>query len=73
MSERAIIHAIRIVDGTGAPHPDGSYVEFVVRWLGKNERYRMSLGATEALRDEIIGLIGSGSMPSLTSSLKPGD
>ena len=63
VSERATIHAVQIVDGTGQPHPDGSYMEFVVRWLGKNERYRMSLGGAEALRDEIVGLLSQSVKP----------
>lgn len=57
----ADVTAIDVVDGTGRPDPEGSYVRIHIRPHGLEEgrSFRVSKGATELLMAELHGLLGN--------------
>ena len=60
MSDRASITVTGVVNGMGQPDSNGSYIHFVVTRHDPPKRmdFRMSLGGSEVLADEINILLG---------------
>lgn len=54
----AEISAVKRVDGTGAEHPDGSYILFAVTPKGLDtENFMYSINGSEALQDELASIL----------------